>query len=91
VALIFALIDERNTSPRANMAPFLIGVLIIAIGEAFGSNSGWAINPARHLGPRRFDYLAGRSTPFKAALGFGLLLGADRRAIDRRGTRRVRP
>jgi glycerol uptake facilitator protein len=69
VMLIFALIDERNTSPRANMAPFLIGVLIIAIGQAFGSNSGWAINPARDLGPRLLSYFAGWSTAFRASSG----------------------
>jgi glycerol uptake facilitator protein len=67
--LIFALIDERNTAPAANMGPLLIGVLIIAIGESFGSNSGWAINPARDFGPRLFSYLAGWGTAFRAASG----------------------
>jgi glycerol uptake facilitator protein len=65
VALIFALIDERNTAPSANLAPFLIGILIVAIGESFGSNSGWAINPARDFGPRLFSWVAGWSTAFR--------------------------
>lgn len=69
VALIFALIDERNVAPKANMGPFLIGILIIAIGEAFGANSGWAINPARDFGPRLFSWLAGWSTAWKDSSG----------------------
>ncbi|HEX4117093.1 MAG TPA: MIP/aquaporin family protein [Solirubrobacteraceae bacterium] len=69
VGLIFALIDDRNTAPKANMAPFLIGVLIIAIGEAFGSNSGWAINPARDFGPRLFEWIAGWSTAWETKTG----------------------
>ena len=69
VGLIFALIDERNTAPKANMAPFLIGILIVGIGEAFGSNSGWAINPARDFGPRLFSWLAGWSTAWQTKTG----------------------
>jgi glycerol uptake facilitator protein len=51
------------------MAPFMIGILIIGIGEAFGSNSGWAINPARDLGPRLFSWIAGWSTAWRARSG----------------------
>lgn len=69
VALIFALIDERNTAPKANMGPLLIGIVIIGIGEAFGSNSGWAINPARDFGPRLFEFIAGWATAWKAKSG----------------------
>jgi glycerol uptake facilitator protein len=69
VGVIFALIDERNIAPKSNMAPFLIGILIIGIGEAFGANSGWAINPARDFGPRLFSWIAGWHTAWKAASG----------------------
>lgn len=69
VMLIFALIDDRNTAPGANMAPFMIGILIVGIGQAFGSNSGWAINPARDFGPRAFSWIAGWSTAWKAPSG----------------------
>ena len=69
VALIFALIDERNVAPKANMGPFMIGILIVGIGEAFGANSGWAINPARDFGPRLFSWIAGWSTAWKDASG----------------------
>lgn len=56
---ICALTDTRNTAPAANTAPLLIGALVVAIGASFGFNSGYAINPARDLGPRLFTLIAG--------------------------------
>jgi glycerol uptake facilitator protein len=41
------------------MAPFLIGLAVAAIGLSIGTNAGYAINPARDLGPRVFTWLAG--------------------------------
>ncbi len=57
--LIYALIDKLNMAPAANLAPFLIGLAVAAIGMSFGANAGYAINPARDLGPRLFAALAG--------------------------------
>jgi aquaporin-10 len=37
----------------------LVGMLVMAIGMAFGVNAGYAINPARDFGPRLFTALAG--------------------------------
>jgi MIP family channel proteins len=59
VMIIFAIIDKRNNAPSANLAPLLIGLLVVAIGACFGFNSGYAINPARDLGPRLFTFFAG--------------------------------
>jgi MIP family channel proteins len=56
---IFALSDERNLAPKANLAPLLVGGTVLAIGMTFGYNSGYAINPARDLGPRLFTAMAG--------------------------------
>jgi MIP family channel proteins len=56
---IFALSDARNSAPAANLAPLLIGGVVLAIGMTFGYNSGYAINPARDLAPRLFTFLAG--------------------------------
>jgi glycerol uptake facilitator protein len=50
--LIFALVDARNQPVQANLNPFIIGLLIMAIGASFGLNTGYAINPARDFGPR---------------------------------------
>ena len=56
---IFALGDKRNFAPAANLAPLLVGALVLAIGMTFGYNCGYAINPARDIGPRLFTYLCG--------------------------------
>lgn len=57
--LICALVDLKNTAPLANLGPFLIGLVVVAIGLTFGTNSGYAINPARDFGPRLFTYFEG--------------------------------
>jgi glycerol uptake facilitator protein len=59
VGVVLALIDEFNLAPQANLGPLLIGVLVMGIGMSFGANSGYAINPARDLGPRLFAWLQG--------------------------------
>jgi glycerol uptake facilitator protein len=57
--LILAITDLRNTSPGVNLAPFIIGLIVVAIGMAWGTNAGYAINPARDLGPRLLSYFTG--------------------------------
>jgi transcriptional regulator with XRE-family HTH domain len=57
--LVFAIIDEFNMPPVANMAPLMIGLVVVAIGMSFGAMHGYAINPARDFGPRLFTVLAG--------------------------------
>jgi len=52
VMVIFAIIDTRNMSPGLNMAPFIIGLLVVGIGMTLGADAGYAINPARDFGPR---------------------------------------
>ncbi|OEV32118.1 MIP family channel protein [Streptomyces nanshensis] len=57
--LVCALIDMRNTAPMSNMGPFLIGLVVVAIGLTYGTNAGYAINPARDFGPRLFTFFEG--------------------------------
>ncbi|HUA61431.1 MAG TPA: MIP/aquaporin family protein [Verrucomicrobiae bacterium] len=38
--------------PAAGLGPYLVGVLVWAIGLSLGGTTGYAINPARDLGPR---------------------------------------
>ncbi len=57
--VICALGDARNMAPSANVGPLLTGLLVVGIGMCFGFNCGYAINPARDLGPRLFTSLAG--------------------------------
>jgi MIP family channel proteins len=59
LAVIFALGDSRNQPPAPGTAPVVVGLLVVAIGMAFGFNAGYAINPARDLGPRLFTFVAG--------------------------------
>jgi glycerol uptake facilitator protein len=59
VGIILALVDEYNVAPRVNLGPFLVGIVVFAIGLSFGANSGYAINPARDLGPRLFAWIQG--------------------------------
>jgi glycerol uptake facilitator protein len=57
--LVFAVTDERNQPPAANLTPVVIGLIVVGIGMSFGKLHGYAINPARDFGPRMFTVLAG--------------------------------
>jgi glycerol uptake facilitator len=59
VLLILAITDEYNAPPGANLAPLMIGLVVVAIGMSFGGVHGYAINPARDFGPRLFTVVAG--------------------------------
>ena len=59
VLLVFAITDEFNAPPGANLAPAMIGLVVVAIGMSFGGMHGYAINPARDFGPRLFTVVAG--------------------------------
>ncbi|MFF4487531.1 MIP/aquaporin family protein [Streptomyces sp. NPDC001544] len=59
VMFVVAVIDLRNTAVQANLGPFVIGLVVAAVGMSYGANAGYAINPARDFGPRLFTWLAG--------------------------------
>ena len=59
VMVIFALTSAVNNPPLANTAPLFIGLLVVGIGLGWGANAGYAINPARDLGPRVASWLTG--------------------------------
>ncbi len=59
LGLILAVVDKLNALPGSNMAPLIIGLIVVAIGISFGGMNGYAINPARDLGPRLFAVIAG--------------------------------
>ena len=56
---VVALIDSRNSAVGSNLAPLAIGFAVAAIGMSYGANAGYAINPARDLGPRLLAWIAG--------------------------------
>jgi len=59
IAMIFALTDQKNLAPEGRIVPIHFGLLVVLIGMTFGFNAGYAINPARDLGPRLFTFVAG--------------------------------
>ncbi|NYD42946.1 MIP family channel protein [Nocardioides panaciterrulae] len=63
--LILAVTDSRNDAPVAWMAPFIVGLIVVAIGMAWGTNAGYAINPARDFGPRLASFFTGYGTAFE--------------------------
>ncbi len=67
--LVLAVTDQRNNAPVAWMAPFIVGLVVVAIGMAWGTNAGYAINPARDLGPRLVSFLTGYDTAFEDQTG----------------------
>jgi MIP family channel proteins len=69
--LIFAISDARNLAPEPKVAPIVVGLIVVLIGMTFGYNAGYAINPARDLGPRLFTAVAGwGSEVFRAGNGW---------------------
>ena len=69
VFVIFALIHLKNDGPAANLGPFIIGLVVVGIGMAWGANAGYAINPARDFGPRLASFVTGYSDAFRSATG----------------------
>lgn len=67
--LILAVTDVRNNAPVAWFAPLIIGLIVVGIGMAWGTNAGYAINPARDLGPRLASFLTGYDTAFEDQRG----------------------
>ncbi|WP_426446963.1 MIP/aquaporin family protein [Siccibacter colletis] len=85
MGVILALNDNGNGLPRGPMAPLLVGLLIAIIGGAMGPLTGFAMNPARDLGPKTFAWLAGwgnvaftggRDIPYFLVPLFGPVVGA---------------
>ena len=65
-----ALSDRRNAAPGSNLEPVLIGCLVWAIGLSLGGLTGYAINPARDLGPRLASAVFGWGTSVFVSHGY---------------------
>lgn len=52
VFMIFAIFNANNGHFPAGVGPYIVGVLIWALGLSLGGPTGYAMNPARDLGPR---------------------------------------
>jgi len=53
---VLAILSPQNLKPKSGfdtaMGPVLVGLLVLGIGVSLGGPTGYAINPARDLGPR---------------------------------------
>jgi glycerol uptake facilitator len=56
---VLAITDRRNFAVHGAFEPVLVGGLVWAIGLSLGGLTGYAINPARDLGPRLASMLLG--------------------------------
>ena len=52
VTAIFFIFAKPNGIFPPGIGPYMVGILIWAIGMSLGGTTGYAINPARDLGPR---------------------------------------
>jgi glycerol uptake facilitator protein len=50
--LVFGVLGILGNDLAGGLAPLLIGLLVLGIGLSLGGPTGYAINPARDLGPR---------------------------------------
>jgi glycerol uptake facilitator protein len=53
---VLAILSPKNLKPEhgfdTGLGPVLVGLLVLGIGVSLGGPTGYAINPARDLGPR---------------------------------------
>jgi len=65
VIVVLAVSDKKNGEIPSGTTAIIVGLTVTIIGSSFGHNCGYAINPARDLGPRLFTSIAGwGSLPF---------------------------
>lgn len=50
--LVFGILGIANTPMVDGLAPIIVGGIVWAVGLTLGGTTGYAINPARDLGPR---------------------------------------
>ena len=50
--LSFLVMAVVKTAPVAGLTPYLVGTVVYGVGMGLGGATGFAINPARDLGPR---------------------------------------
>lgn len=85
--LVIIIASIVKTAPAPGLVPFLVGATVWAIGSGLGGTTGFAINPARDLGPRiahailpipgkgGSDFSYGLSVPVLGGLIGGALAG----------------
>jgi glycerol uptake facilitator protein len=67
--LVYAVTDAKNIAAKANLVPVIVGFVVVARGMAWGTDAGYAINPARDLGPRIAEFITGYGSAFRDQYG----------------------
>lgn len=57
--VIFAMLDKKNMPPPNGLGPLILFLVVLGIGSCIGMQTGFAINPARDLGPRILTAMVG--------------------------------
>ncbi|KDQ62611.1 hypothetical protein JAAARDRAFT_466206 [Jaapia argillacea MUCL 33604] len=57
--IILAVNDRKNGPPPPGLIPLVLFFTILGIGQSLGMETGYAINPARDLGPRLLTAMVG--------------------------------
>jgi glycerol uptake facilitator protein len=93
---VLAILSPKNLQPNhgfdTGLGPLLVGLLVLGIGVSLGGPTGYAINPARDLGPRLAHFLlpiAGKGgsdwgyawVPIVGPIGGGILGAVFYRAV----------
>ncbi|KAJ3605093.1 hypothetical protein NHX12_027143 [Muraenolepis orangiensis] len=71
---ILAIVDPHNNPVPGGLEAFTVGLVVLAVGLSMGFNSGYAVNPARDLGPRLFTALAGWGSEVFTGNGYWFLV-----------------
>lgn len=73
--VILSVTDGENAgAPTGGLAVVMIGLTVSVCGLAFGTLTGFAMNPARDFGPRLFTMLAGWGTTALGTNMYGLIV-----------------
>jgi glycerol uptake facilitator protein len=76
VGLVLAITDPDNQPVAVGWDPVMVGLVVVAIGVSWGGMHGYAINPARDVGPRLFTLAAGfKNTGFADGVFLVPILG----------------
>ncbi|KIM67687.1 hypothetical protein SCLCIDRAFT_1189699 [Scleroderma citrinum Foug A] len=59
IIAVLAATDRKNIPPPTGLIPFVVCLAILVIGITLGMETGYAINPARDLGPRILTAMVG--------------------------------